>query len=778
MTACVVGWALLATGCSGTPPQKGATAAAGQSGVSFKVVVAKPLHGTVTSSDGQIRCGTTGDACSAVYAWSASAVLTATPDEGFGLRTWAGDCSLTGPCVLDTTRYGADKYVLAAFDPVGSLGHGNWTSPALHAPAYRDFVSGAPGSLQCTSCHGADLQGVGIAVSCSSCHAWGGGGGTLACGSCHALPPATGHPVVAADLTGCVSCHPATMNTDGTVNAAGGRHLDGVVDVAGGTSCTSCHGDATRTLLAGADPDAKAAPPVDTHGNTAPAARGVGAHQAHLGASALARPIACAECHVVPSSTGHANGTAEVAFGAIARTGGATAAWTGATCATYCHGGTLGGGTNTDPSWTGGADEAACGACHGLPPPAPHVQNASCGSCHPGYGPTSVNPATHVDGQLQVTGAATCTSCHGDAARTPVAGADPNARAAPPVDASGQTSTTARGVGAHQAHVSAGPESLSPPIACAECHVVPSSTSHSDGAVNVTFGAKARTGGASPSWNGTSCATSYCHGATLAGGTNQAPSWIGGASQAACGTCHGSPPPAPHVQSTGCGACHAGYTASTVNWAVHVDGQVQVSAASCTSCHGDASRVGVAGADPNLASAPPMDTAGNTASTARGVGAHQAHLNTGTGAIARPLACSECHLVPTATAHSDGTALVTFGALARTGGVTPQWNGSSCATSYCHGATLPGGGTIKTPTWTAGPSQAACGTCHGSPPSTGEHGRHSGRSCGDCHGGTYTRTAADASRHVNGAVEIGNRITSWNPATRTCTVSCHGQEVW
>ena len=54
-----------------------------------------------------------------------------------------------------------------------------------------------------------------------------------------------------------------------------------------------------------------------------------------------------------------------------------------------------------------------------------------------------------------------------------------------------------------------------------------------------------------------SCSTTYCHGATLdAGGTNQAPTWNGGSAQAACGTCHGAPPPSHAATSTTCSTCH------------------------------------------------------------------------------------------------------------------------------------------------------------------------------------------------------------------------------
>lgn len=52
-------------------------------------------------------------------------------------------------------------------------------------------------------------------------------------------------------------------------------------------------------------------------------------------------------------------------------------------------------------------------------------------------------------------------------------------------------------------------------------------------------------------------------------------------------------------------------------------------------------------------------------------------------------------------------------------------------------------------------------------------------SCGYCHGGTYTTTAADKTRHVNGTIEVnGARIRSWNASTRSCYPSCHGSKTW
>ena len=45
-------------------------------------------------------------------------------------------------------------------------------------------------------------------------------------------------------------------------------------------------------------------------------------------------------------------------------------------------------------------------------------------------------------------------------------------------------------------------------------------------------------------------------------------------------------------QNTNCGNCHAGYTQTSVNAATHMNGTVDVGALTCSSCHGDANRVG------------------------------------------------------------------------------------------------------------------------------------------------------------------------------------------
>ena len=209
-----------------------------------------------------------------------------------------------------------------------------------------------------------------------------------------------------------------------------------------------------------------------------------------------------------------------------------------------------------------------------------------------------------------------CTSCHGDAAR---AGStlNPQLAAAPPVDAKGNTATTARGVGAHLRHLQA--SATSSGTACGECHSVVLSNAHSNGVAEVVFGALAKTGNVSPAWNGSGCASSYCHGNFRNGATTYVPSWTAPAANA-CGTCHGLPPGGTHPANATCETCHTGYTATTVNLTTHINGVIDVANMTCTSCHGTAARVSVAGADLNQAAAPPIDTAG--ASTGVAVGTH------------------------------------------------------------------------------------------------------------------------------------------------------------
>ena len=210
-----------------------------------------------------------------------------------------------------------------------------------------------------------------------------------------------------------------------------------------------------------------------------------------------------------------------------------------------------------------------CGSCHGSPPPAPHpfvAATASCGSCHPGSTRTAVDPATHVNGLVEVN--LSCTSCHGDAARAGTT-LNPLLAAAPPVDAKGNTATTARGVGAHLRHLQA--SATSSGTACGECHTVVPSNTHSNGVAEVVFGTLAKTGNVEPGLERLRLRLELLPRQLPERRTTYVPSWTAPAANA-CGTCHGLPPGGTHPANAACASCHTGYTATTVNLATHING--------------------------------------------------------------------------------------------------------------------------------------------------------------------------------------------------------------
>ncbi|MFT3694460.1 MAG: CxxxxCH/CxxCH domain-containing protein [Kofleriaceae bacterium] len=307
----------------------------------------------------------------------------------------------------------------------------------------------------------------------------------------------------------CAKCHGADFG-GGTSNVSCyGCHRDGP------TACVTCHGNGPTS----------------------------NAHVPHSDAR-----VDCAECHVVPTTwdqPGHIldeRGLAittppAVVFGARAnatldpsdRTG--PPGWDGTTCTNvYCHGAVLhaAGGTVTAPRWDDSTSAGGCTRCHAAPPPTPDHARTDCATCHPATAP-------HVDGIVQVgTG---CNGCHGD-----------ETSPAPPRDLSGNTATTAIGVGAHRAHLEARSR-LAAPIACVTCHLVPSTVSspgHLDHALPVVD--------ATLGWDRASqtCATAWCHGVAR-------PAWTS-SHEVVCGSCHPIPPnDAAHSTATSlatCATCH------------------------------------------------------------------------------------------------------------------------------------------------------------------------------------------------------------------------------
>jgi predicted CxxxxCH...CXXCH cytochrome family protein len=171
------------------------------------------------------------------------------------------------------------------------------------------------------------------------------------------------------------------------------------------TDCTGCHGQNN-------DPT----PPPAVDGTFSMEHIGVGAHQVHMSGSKLAGPVACSECHVLPTV---ANGTdhpdplgrpAPVVFGPLASRESAMPVWnrSALTCSgTYCHGTTLRGGNERPPPvWTRvDGSQLKCDSCHGNPPCCTHPQDNHCEDCHGdvvGAGGVITNPSLHVDGFVEI----------------------------------------------------------------------------------------------------------------------------------------------------------------------------------------------------------------------------------------------------------------------------------------------------------------------------------------------------------------------------------------
>ncbi len=384
-----------------------------------------------------------------------------------------------------------------------------------------------------------------------------------------------------------------------------------------------------------------------------------------------------------------------------------------------------------------GYDLNECAACHGQDFAGGDV-GVSCLTCHE-KGPTD------------------CTTCHGYSPTS----------------------------GSHVAHVLGG--SLDKDFDCSECHIKPAhwdDIGHvrlADGSpdgppAEVHFGALANSGPAGrASFDPASnvCSNVYCHGGGSGddSATNTTPVWGGAPSQANCGTCHGLAP-SNHGGADRCAICHAGIANDVpmvVDTRKHLDGQVETVGESCNSCHGS-----------DASGAPPPDLAGNTDTTAPGVGAHQAHLTAPSG-LSAPLPCSSCHMVPEAVlaaGHVDNSPgaevfpdVPGFASRALARGAEPVYDRATatCQDVYCHG----GGPALQSdqapsinrnPVWNqVGTGQASCGSCHGLPPTTGFHNPSMTRKdCHFCHADTVDAAGfvivtgapgQETSTHINGVVD-------------------------
>jgi predicted CxxxxCH...CXXCH cytochrome family protein len=438
------------------------------------------------------------------------------------------------------------------------------------------------------------------------------------CGACHASRPATGSHSAHFDagFAVCGTCHKGAVEG----SAASDAHVNGYIDVyksapgdmgypqnkgynTAGATCTagSCHDDGRGTFVA--------SPQWGTHVANCSACHATrpstGTHTSHINVG-----MTCGNCHkgAVEGSTApveHMDGNVDVykvSAGDLGYPSDKSKGSAFTSCsASSCHG-------TLSKSWGVSTSNAQCTKCHGNPTALANYSSADSRQAAPGYGVTGV-------GTGQQTGTVTS-----------------------------KVSSDAK-VGAHDTHLRA-LNNLGKPAVCSDCHTVPAVafiSGHMNGSVDMvwsnlaknketvtgskipyTFGA----GEIVPSYTGGQCSNTYCHGATLPGGTNKNPSWTDGnyltGTSADCDKCHGYPPTSsaryPHTaQDTTCTQCHPhnGTRDSTdplLGRDFHMNGKIEANNF-CDTCHDYDTR----GADGSLW--------GKSAMAVEGFGAHAMHIN-------------------------------------------------------------------------------------------------------------------------------------------------------
>jgi len=618
-----------------------------------------------------------------------------------------------------------------------------WTGSVACGDCHKTTTGTTLGRID-TGSHTAHLTS-GVSIQCGDCHT-GAGNGTVYNSGNHVnqvINVAAGYDAGGSPGNGYGQC--ATQACHGGDGTTPNSPQWGT-NFVGTDSCTRCHGTPTA---APASQD-KWAPPSDTAGDTAASDAQVGAHQAHLlGPSNYADPVACTECHVVPSAVqdaGHIQdgtpGSAEVTFAGAVKAGlnGAAPAYDGTNCNnTYCHGAAMPKGTSEgadmSPAWADdtyltGVNTNDCAQCHGYAPAAiashAGVQPDQCSGCHADVNAAGDGFATvseHIDGVLQVSG---CTGCHG---QSTVSGW--------PSDATELVSpaTGGGGVGGHAGHITRFGDVAGTCDLCHNGHNMPSL----DNTITISFSGL----GAGGSYDGVAslnspynysagvgsggtleCSNVYCHGSTI-GGTN--PAWNG---SVACGDCHKATAADP--PTLGSHQRHAGNAAGQLNQA-------------CTNCHG----AGAGGATH-------MD--GDVTWDVTAIG------GTYSGA-----------------------------ASGATGAVAPSGTYATCNNVYCHSDVQANGGNggptaYAAPTW--GAASVACDSCHGGAaqttgePATGSHATHAtsfGYNCDTCHNGGGDETALHADGSINmsgiagGTYGEGGTPAPNNGGYGSCATSqCHG----
>jgi predicted CxxxxCH...CXXCH cytochrome family protein len=178
--------------------------------------------------------------------------------------------------------------------------------------------------------------------------------------------------------------------------------------------------------------------------------------------------------------------------------------------------------------------------------------------------------------------------------------------------------------------------------------------------------------------------------------------------------------------------------------------------APCQKCHGDDWKGGNAGVSCYTCHAEGPTGCSVCHGQPPATGAHLAHTRN----VA--LDCTSCHEKPLVYSDAGHLTPASLVVLPKRG----SFSDGRCSGVYCHGGDFTdlSGAPFSdraahdnTPLWTGGPSEAACGNCHGIPPSN--HARYQ---CSECHPKVMNADGAilDPSRHDDGKLSLGDESGS------------------
>ncbi|MDP8287333.1 MAG: hypothetical protein RAP03_11700, partial [Candidatus Electryonea clarkiae] len=249
----------------------------------------------------------------------------------------------------------------------------------------------------CTGCHGTDLKGTVFGSSCFDCH-----NASDHKGAFEGVAVSEHRTHLQSnnwDLSQCTICHGSDFQGNifgSTCNNCHSRE-------GGPAACNQCHGSSAS------DPAPNDwSPPDNLHGDDDNSQVTVGAHQNHLTAmSGLSSPVACVNCHLVPSTwddPGHILDDAlpaDVIFDSLATNDYTDPTWSRetATCSsTYCH-------RTTEPVWTEVDGRwRQCNTCHEVQLSGSHMgqtEITGCSACHSSVVNAEgeiIDPTLHING--------------------------------------------------------------------------------------------------------------------------------------------------------------------------------------------------------------------------------------------------------------------------------------------------------------------------------------------------------------------------------------------